>query len=72
MSFKIKIRSEENDKLDGVVIDIITSAAFFQRKNVDIQQEREEFTFMFQGHCPNEYLAYLSDKYDLSLDYVSG
>ena len=51
-------------------MDIITSASFFQRKDVDIQQEREAFIFMFPGYCPNEYLSYLNWKYDLSLEYI--
>lgn len=69
MAFKIGVRSEKNDGLNAIVTDLITSAAFFQRKDIDIQQDENEFSFIFHGHCPNDYLFYLSEKYDLSLEY---
>ena len=70
MTFNLTVRPQENEKLSAILMDIITSAAYFDRKNVEIEQDNESFTFVFHGYCPNEYLRYLNWKYDLAIGYT--
>jgi len=70
VTFKITVSPQEQEKLSSVLMDIITSAAFFGKKDIDIEQEAESFTFIFHGYCPNEYLSYLNWKYDMSLEGI--
>jgi hypothetical protein len=71
MTFEITVRSEEGEKerLDSLVMDIITSAAYFGKKEVEIEHTNGALKFVFWGYCPNEYLRYLNHKYDLHLNY---
>ena len=68
MTFKLTLTSEEPGNLSAILVDIITSAAYFGKRDIEIEQDNESFTFLFNGHCPNEYLRYLNFKYDLAID----
>ena len=68
--FKFTVHPEDGEKLDEVLIDIITSAAFFKKKEIEIENDDNGFSFTFRGYCPNEYFLYLNAKYDASFDYI--
>lgn len=70
MTFKISVSPEEHETLNAILMDIITSASFFERKNIEVEQEGNGLSFMFHGYCPNEYLNYLNWKYDLALECI--
>jgi hypothetical protein len=67
MSVKITLHMYNERKLE-VLMDIITSAAYFNNRGIELKQEDKNLSFVFNKHCPNEYIEYLDEKYDASFD----
>ena len=69
MTFRIGVSLEGNKK-HKILIDIITSVAYFKIGKIEVQEDGQELIFRLNGHLPNEYLFYLNRKYELSVDYI--
>lgn len=70
MALEITVCSREGELPEEVAIDIMTSASFFGERDINLKQKGTELRFLFNRHCPNEYLEYLSEKYNTSFDYL--
>lgn len=70
MAIEIQIHVEKNMRFDAVLVDLMSSASYFGEKEIDFEKYGDGVAFVFQGHCPNEYLEYLTLKYDASFNYV--
>jgi len=70
MPYKFTIHPEDGESLSEVFMDIITSAAFFKKKQLEIENEGDGFSFIINGYCPNQYFLYLNAKYDASFDIL--
>ncbi len=70
MSYKFTIHPEDGESLSEVFMDIITSAAFFKKKQLEIENDEKGLSFIFEGYCPNQYFLYLNAKYDASFDVL--
>jgi len=68
MAYKFTIHPEDGESLSEVFMDIITSAAFFKKKQLKIENEENGLSFIIDGYCPNQYFLYLNAKYDASFD----
>jgi hypothetical protein len=68
MPFKFTIYPEDGETLNEVFMDIVVSAAFFKKKQLEIENDRNGFSFIIDGYCPNQYFLYLNAKYDASFD----
>lgn len=66
MAFKLTLCPREPGKLNDILVDIITSAAYFNKRDVEIQQNSGYLIFVFPGDCPEKYLDYLRREYNLS------
>lgn len=64
------LRPPESGKLNSILVDIITSAAYFDKRDIEIEQEEDCLRFIISGDCPKEYMNYLSWKYDLARGYT--
>jgi len=70
MSHKIRVCCSEKEK-SKILIDLITSAAYYGRKNIDIQERGNWLEFVWEMFCPELYLDYLKRKYEgVSLKYL--
>ncbi len=69
MPLQIKVEPKDIERID-MIFDLITSAAYFNAKNLNFEKEGEGFKFIFPGHCPTDYLCYLDEEYYLSLDRI--
>lgn len=66
----LNISPKDDKKPNDVLVDIITSAAFFNRKKIRIWQDEDMLAFIIRGYCPREYLSYLARGYNVSLEYI--
>lgn len=64
----ITVCPENGGTLDSIVADLITSAAYYGGREIEIEEGGEEFSVTFPGNCPRRYFKYLKRKYDVSFE----